>query len=104
MNGQSDGRPHNYCDIGNLEAAEQNVRAATEASALGVRRLRTPLSMIVGMVCANVQLTVVNKRRRHAGAGIAFHLSAANLRKRQISKDQEKENENYPVMQAPSSC
>jgi hypothetical protein len=88
MNGQSDGRPHNYCDIGNLDAAEQNVRAATEASTLGVRRLRTPLSMIAGMVCANVLLTAVNKRRRHAGAGFAFHPIAANLRNRQISEDQ----------------
>jgi hypothetical protein len=63
-----------------------------------------PLSMIVGMGCKSVLLTAVNKRLRHAGAGFAFRLIAANLRKRQISKDQEKENENYLVMQAPSSC
>jgi hypothetical protein len=60
--------------------------------------------MIVGMVCKNVLLTVVSKRRRHAGAGFAFHLIAANLRKRQISKDQENEKENYLVMQSLSSC
>jgi hypothetical protein len=104
MNGQSEWRPHNCRDIGNLDAAVQNVRAAAEASALGVRRLRTPLSMIVGMFCKNARLTAVNERRRHASAGFAFQLIAANLRKRQISKDQEKEKENYPVMQAPSSC
>jgi hypothetical protein len=104
VNGQSEGRPHNYCDIGNLEAAMQNVRAATEASALGVRRLLILLSMIYGMVCKNVLLNAVNKRRRHAGAVFAFQLIAANLRQRQISKDQEKENANYPVMQAPYSC
>jgi hypothetical protein len=85
VNGQSDGRPLNHCNVGNLDAAMQNVRAATEASALGVRSLRMLLSLISGGGGKNSFFHAVSGRNHLAGAGSAIQLFAANFRERQIS-------------------
>ena len=66
------------------------MRAATEASVLGVRRPRTLLSMIVERVGKNLFLPAVSGIYRRADAGFVIQLIAADLRKRQISKNQEK--------------
>jgi hypothetical protein len=66
------------------------MRAATEASVLGVRRPRTLLSMIVGRVSKNLFLPDVSGIHCRADAGFVIQLIAADLRKRQISKNQEK--------------
>ncbi len=96
-------RPLDRNDVGGLNAAMQDMCAATEASTLGVRRLRMLLSLICGSGAKNVFLPASGKNRRN-GAGRAFQLFAADLREGQISKDQEKEKENYPAMQVSSPC
>jgi hypothetical protein len=62
------------------------------------------LSMIVGRVGKNLFLPAVSGIHCRADAGFAIQLIAADLRKRQITKNQEKENENHYLMQVPSSC
>jgi len=62
------------------------------------------LSMIVGRIGKNIFLAAVSGRHHRAGAGFAIQLITADLRKRQICKNQEKEKENRYLMQIPSSC
>jgi hypothetical protein len=62
------------------------------------------LSLIGGSDAMNVLLTAASGRNRRIGAGRAIQLFAADLRERQIGKDQEKKKENYPAMQVFLSC
>jgi hypothetical protein len=79
VNGQSDGRPLNHCNVGNLDAAMQNVRAATEASALGVRSLRMLLSLISGGSGKNAFFHAVSGRRCRCGVRCAIQLITADF-------------------------
>jgi hypothetical protein len=62
------------------------------------------LTMIVGMVGKNLFLPTVSGIHCRADAGFVIQHIAADLRKRQISKNQEKEKERYPTMQVSSHC
>jgi len=62
------------------------------------------LSMIIERIGKNLFLPAVSGIRCRADAGFAIQLIAADLRKRQISKNQEKEKENCYLMQIPLSC
>ena len=85
MNGQSDGGPLNCWRVGNLGAAMQNVRAATEASTLGVRRLPMSLWLISGSGAKNVFFHAVSGMNHPDGVGSAIRLFAADFWERQIS-------------------
>jgi hypothetical protein len=103
-NRHGDRLPLDRNDVGWLNTVKQEVCAATEAPHLRFRRLGMSLLLIGGRAGKRIILSAAGGRDRRAGVRRAIQLIAADLRERQIGKDQEKKKENYPAMQVFLSC
>lgn len=67
VNGQDGEWTLNYRDVSGLDAAVQDVDAATEAPTLGVPSLQLLFSLIGGSGARRVPLTATGGRNRRAG-------------------------------------